>query len=100
MRGTASSVHVSRLSVSCDYGVTHILSLTFSVVVNFIQQLVSLTQKSNWLLKTWLTKTPVSPNKGEVTLLVLGYISKRKDFSSVSNNLLVFHSHFSRVIKV
>ena len=95
MRRTASSVRVSRLSVSCDYGVTHILSLTFSVVVNFIQQLVSLTQKSNWLLKTWLTKTPVSPNKGEVTLLVLGYISKRKDFSSVSNNLLVFHSHFS-----
>ena len=57
-------------------------------------------QKSNCLLKTWLTKTPVSCNNGEVILLILVYISKRKDLPSVSNVLWVFHSHFSWVMSL
>ena len=71
----------------------------FSTAVNLIQQFVGLMQKSNCLLKTWLTKTPVSHNNGEVTLLILVYISKRKDLPSVSNTftaiLLPFHCHFN-----
>ena len=55
-------------------------------------------QKSNCLLKTWLTKMPVFGNSGEV-ILILVYISKRKDLPSVLNILWVFHSNFSRVIK-
>ena len=80
--------------------VSHTLSLTFSIAANFIQQFVRLTQKSNCLLKTWFTKTPVSCNNSEVILLILVYISKRKDLPSVSNILWVFHSHFSWVISL
>ena len=53
---------------------THTLSLIFSAAVNFIQQFVRLMQKSNCLLKTWLTKMPVPSNNSEVMLLVLVYL--------------------------
>ena len=43
-------------------------------------------------------KMPVFGNSGEV-ILILVYISKRKDLPSVLNILWVFHSNFSRVIK-
>ena len=74
--------------------------IPFSIAINFIQKFVRLMQKSNCLLKTWLTKKPVSCNNSEVILLILVNVSKRKDLPSVSNILWVFHSHFNRVIRV
>ena len=39
--------------------VLHTLSSPFSIAVNFIQQFVRLMQKSNCLLKTWVTNASV-----------------------------------------
>ena len=74
--------------------VPHTLSLTFSVAANFIQQFVRLMQKSNCLLKTWLTKTPVLHNNGEVILLILVISQKGK----ACPQFQIFYEYFTAIL--